>query len=90
MHDFIMWGNTLTPLWQDWHTITWPLLQIAVVLLSQNKNIIKMDRWKNDLNVEEEEIEIWKSSIAKTAELFETGCNHILQLAIRATVGLMS
>lgn len=49
-----MWGNSLTRLWQVWHMITWALLQIAAVLLSQNKNTMEMDLQKNDLNVEEE------------------------------------
>lgn len=56
-----------------------------MVLLSQKKNIMKMDLRKNDLNVEEEETEIQKS-----AEAFETGCTHILQLPIRATMRVMS
>ena len=37
---------------------------------------MKMDLRKNDLNVEEE-IEIQKSSTAKTAGVFGTGCTHI-------------
>lgn len=89
VHELNMWGNSFTPLWQVWHTIIWPLLQIAVVLLSQNENIMKMALQKNDLNVEEEEIEIQKLCIAKTAEVYETGCTHILKLPIRANVRLI-